>query len=265
MPASIKFNGRFGNNLFQYITTRIFCEKNCINLNTELNNDIVNFTNHKYFDDDLSSSTQIIINSQSYNENDELNFYGKNINYEFNDYFQNCNYINNNINLINKFFILPEIKKNNDDIVLHLRLDDYLHTNNISYPYDWNKSEIIHPNYYKNILKLENFNKLYIVVNNINYNWEREYLSNFNEYSPIFITQTPKEDFNFIRNFNKIITSNSTFCYWAAFLSDAEKIYTFNKTGYYGKDLIKHGEHVKNLDNIKNKSISINEDFYFGK
>jgi hypothetical protein len=122
----------------------------------------------------------------------------------------------------------------------------------------------MHPDYYTTVLDTETFKNVYIVVDKIKYDWEKKYMSYFEKYNPIIVTQTPYEDFEFIRKFNKIITSTSTFSYWSAFLSDAEKIYTFKMAGHLGINLRSHGPHVKELWNIKNKSITINEKFYFG-
>ncbi len=44
------------------------------------------------------------------------------------------------------------------------------------------------------------------------------------EYSPVYYEATPAEHFGFIKRFNRIILSNSTFAWWAAFLSDASEI-----------------------------------------
>jgi Glycosyl transferase family 11 len=45
------------------------------------------------------------------------------------------------------------------------------------------------------------------------------------KYKPIYFSGTPIEQFNFITRFNRIILSNSTFAWWAAFLSEAAEIY----------------------------------------
>jgi hypothetical protein len=204
----------------------------------------IKVTNKSFIEDDLTSQ-------------DETN-------YIFDDYFQNCVYINKNKDIVLTFFDLPKIKKNTKDIVLHVRLDDKVHSNNLITPENWDNAEIIHPDYYIDILKKEIYDKVYIVVDEIKYEWEKKYMSYFDKYDPIIISKSSKEDFEFIRSFNKIVTSTSTFSYWAAFLSDAEKIYTLKNSGYLGNPIRSHGDHVKELWNIKNQSIVINEKFYFG-
>jgi len=263
MPVQINYNGRCGNKIFQYVSARIFSEKNKLNLLTGLDCEIVKTKNHSLFDDDFFEK-QILINESSF-DLDELNFYGKNVKYIFDDFFQNCVYINNNQELVISFFDLPILDKNNEDIVLNVRLDDKVHSNNLENPENWDKAEIVHPDYYKKILDSETYKNVYIVVDKIKYEWEKKYMSHFDQYNPILVSKTPVEDFNFIRSFNKIVTSVSTFSYWAAFLSDADKIYTFKNAGYFGKNCNLHGSHVKELWNIKNKSITINEKFYFGE
>jgi Glycosyl transferase family 11 len=44
-------------------------------------------------------------------------------------------------------------------------------------------------------------------------------------YDPIYYDATPIEHFNFLTRFNRLVISNSTFAWWAAFLSDATEIY----------------------------------------
>ena len=53
------------------------------------------------------------------------------------------------------------------------------------------------------------------------------YTKLFTQYMPAYLSSTPSSDFDFIRSHNNIICSNSSFCWWAAFLSEAESIYTF--------------------------------------
>jgi hypothetical protein len=263
MSVRIIYNGRCGNKIFQYVSARIFAEKNNLNLTTELDCELLKTKQSKVFEEP-EIKNGIAVNSNSFHD-DEIEFQGNQFDYIFNDYFQNCIYINKYQDLIPTFFDLPSFQKNNEDIVLHLRLDDKVHTSDMTNPTDWSDAEIIHPDYYKKILDSEEFRNVYIVVDKIKYEWEKKYLQHFEKYNPIIISQTPTEDFMFMRTFNKIITSTSTFSYWSAFFSDAEKIYTLKNAGYLGMTTRSHGPHVKELWNIKNKSITVDEKFYFGE
>jgi len=263
MPVHINYKGRTGNKLFQYIAARVFSEKNNLNLKTDFpDNDTVEILPNKIYVGDVHENQTVIVNSHSFID-DEINFQGNNKKYIFDDYFHNGDFMSNNQNLIKSFFKPVNFEKNTKDIVIHLRLFDYLHFTDICNPHTWEGSEIINPSYYTNILDNETYDRVYIVTDEIRCDWEKRYLNHFKKYDPIMIQNTPKEDFNFMMSFNKIINSNSTFSYWASFLSEAEKIYTFKNTGYYGRNLTKVGDHVKNVFNIKNNSIIIDEGFYY--
>lgn len=263
MSVKINYKGRCGNNIFQYVTARIFAEKNNLNLSNTLNCDILKINQNNNFSNQPTNRTVFLRNNNFVN--DDLPFYGIDVEYILDDFFQNCVYINKHKDLVKNFFKLPEVKKNNRDIVLSIRLDDKVHSNNRSNPETWDNAEIVHPDYYKKILETETYEKIYIVVDKLKYDWEYKYMSNFINYNPIIINGTSHDDFHFIRSFNKIVTSTSTYSYWAAFLSEAEKIYTFKNAGFLGNPMRSHGNHVKELWNIKNQSIVIDEKFYFGE
>jgi hypothetical protein len=262
MSVQINYKGRCGNNIFQYVTARIFSEKNNLKLKSNLNCDILKEKNQI---GGYSGQGKKITIDNNYFVNDELPFQGYDVEYLFDDYFQNCKYINDNYEMVRGFFNLPDLNKNVEDIVLSIRLDDKVHSNNLSNPESWDNAEIIHPDYYKTILDNENYKNVYIVVDKIKYEWEKDYMSNFDRYNPIIVSQSPYEDFHFIRKFNKIVTSTSTYSYWSAFFSNAEKIYTFKDAGFFGLPMRTHGPHVKDLWNIRNVSTPIKEKFYFGK
>jgi hypothetical protein len=104
---------------------------------------------------------------------------------------------------------------NTRDIVIHLRVqDDYR-------AWRW----IIHPTWYLKILEAERFDRLHVVTDARN----QQYLSWFARYDPVIVSSTGRADWQYIRSFDRIICSNSTFCWWAAFLSRARKIYTFKR------------------------------------
>jgi hypothetical protein len=57
----------------------------------------------------------------------------------------------------------------------------------------------------------------------------------FSKYNPIYYDGSAIEHFGFIMHFNRIVLSNSTFAWWAAFLSHAEQIFAprFVEGGIY--------------------------------
>jgi hypothetical protein len=124
----------------------------------------------------------------------------------------------------NNILDLPSVSKNTKDVVIHLRLDGFNH--------EGHNSHIIHPKWYISILDNLQFDTLYIVMDSKSGKvWHKQsehkknYLSNFSNYNHQIVSNSAIDDFEFIRSFDKIICSNSTFCWWACFLSQASEIY----------------------------------------
>lgn len=158
-------------------------------------------------------------------------------------YFQDVAAFNPHRDTIKGMIKLPPAQKNTDDIVIHLRLADY-----------WSRrvQSVLHPDYYLSALRREKWNKVYVVVDAHETN--EVYLKHLRSAIPAnkleIISGAPEHDFHFIRSFDKIVCSNSTFAWWAAFLSDAKKIYT--PSGWcFGLNLA----HMVGATVLKSKSI----------
>lgn len=135
-------------------------------------------------------------------------------------YFQKSWFYNQYRNEIKKMFVLPAIYKNTDDIVVHLRLTDYF----------WHRvNSVISPEWYINIVKGQQYKKCYIVVEDHPTNKRYlEFLTHSIKNTEVVTGGSALDDFNFIRSFDRIVCSNSTFCWWAAFLSEASQVWTFD-------------------------------------
>jgi hypothetical protein len=89
---------------------------------------------------------------------------------------------------------------------------------------------------------------------------KKSYLKYFDKYNPTIVSHDEYSDFEFIRSFDKIISSNSTFSWWAAFLSDASEIYLppywesknskLSTIGNVSKAISEHYEYV-NIDTME--------------
>ena len=210
--VKVDLYGRAGNQMFQFSYARLVALKNHLNLVTEWPaGGLVEATTP-------AEGRGVIGVYRDIHDGEEL---PENIDYPvyLHGYFQDVNVFNIYKKEIKSFWKPEPIKAiNHDDIVIHLRLTDY-----------WSQrvNSVIRPDWYQMILSKERYNKLYIVVEPHCTN--EKYLSNFKHYSPTIVSGTPKSDFNFLRSFDRIVCSNSTFAWWAAYLSEASKIYTFKR------------------------------------
>lgn len=230
---SIKYHGRCGNQIFSYIFARILAIKNNLKLITMFPyQNLLKTTPHE--EGRIINDPDINVNDLYYDQH-EVDWYSKKLNgkVQVSGFFQWPNYYEGYEKLINSFFELPKINKRpTTDIVLHYRLKDY---------HDPGLKSVIHPGWYQNILgsilRINRKNKIYIVTDDPG----DKILDALSIYKPDIISISPEHDFHFIREFDTIICGNSSFSWWAAFFSEATKIYTF-------ADWIKepHGHKIKN-------------------
>ena len=213
----IDYFGRYGNQLFQHFFGSILAEQYDTVICTPPPKGFLKIQGYtQYIEKENPRYFQVNDQNMEMCFKDEIEIYDG---LHIHGYFQKHVIFNAHREGIKKLCNLEKIPINHDDIVLHLRLTDYW----------WSRvNAVIHPSYYLNILKQLKWNKVYIVCENHPTN--KHYLKYFNgipNNRKEIISSTPENDFHFIRSFDRIICSNSTFCWWAAFLSDASQIYTF--------------------------------------
>ena len=266
---SIKLGGRpmglgcgEGNRIFPLFTAIIYghkhnlflckpsCSIECVNINFELFNK--NKCNNKNLDVKK-------LNHSNFDKKDELMFYGNKL-YIFTDYFQNANYLNNNYDIIMKYVTTKEIIKppiyNNihkNDILCILRMGEM------------NNYELVGADYFISIFKKHNFNKIYFLIYPYNKNDIEKYLKQLNNYKDKIVLLKNKnklEDFYCVNYFNYVATSISTFNWWSIFFMNTQNktIYTPKYLGCYENPL-RYRPHCKNLCNIKNSTIPIENIF----
>jgi len=101
-----------------------------------------------------------------------------------------------------------------DDMLVNYRIGDFLETRN--------RWRMIDFDYFETILSQAQFSRLFLASDNI----EHPLLNKFDKYNAIYQTNANKfSTMNLIRLFNKIAISQSTYSWWAAYLSDATEIY----------------------------------------
>ena len=75
--------------------------------------------------------------------------------------------------------------------------------------------------YFETLLTQINFDRLIICTDS----FDDPFFENFKSYNPIYANYPIFQQFNLIRSANKIVMTESTYCWWAAFLSEAQEIY----------------------------------------
>ena len=268
-----------GNKLFQFVTMLTFADLHSLHIRGGVNK---KFLKYICFDvNKISSSNNSngldpslpkrLINSGNYDKDtDDLKYTGR-FNYQTTDFFQHSIYLNDNYENIIKYVNLEEQKKMIPNIDYEIKDDDiicFVRMGEIMYKGDNNpSSEGIHPNYYLNILKQKQFNKIYFRIYPSDDIRIEKYMKYFDDYKDKIIMLSAINDtfdFHIVKRFKNIAISNSTFNWWSIyFLHDLDNrtVYTPKYFGHKGYNKTKHGPHVKDLCNIRNKTIPIEHDF----
>ena len=224
--VNIQWRNGFGNQLFQYSFARLLAEENDCELTYSgfgrvcfaslLDYGFINEPKHitKY-----SSKKHNILKTIDYDGD---------IIY---DYLENHLTYTDHLDKIRSWF--PKVEKTNtEDLVVHLRRGD--NGANINTLFEW----------YDGVIKSQNiqFNKMYLVTDGpddpCSVKFKKHYGAEIysNETINCLIwpdSQDEKEerykctigDFDFMRKFDKVLLSNSTFSWWAAVLSGASEVY----------------------------------------
>jgi hypothetical protein len=210
MSVEVVYNGGFGNHMFQYICARLFAERNGLALKTEFSlPDMVRFSLHK--DGAVFSDPTVVVT-------DRKEIFSKAwdpARYVFNGYFQKADWYYGQREKIEAFTSLRAVPRQDPrDAVAHIRVLDYKES-----------GIVIHPSWYLGILSNLTFRNLFLVIG------ERDmsYIDQFARYNPVVVSGSMKDDWDFIRSFDTILCSNSTYCWWATFFSSAKRVFTFKR------------------------------------
>ena len=133
------------------------------------------------------------------------------------EWFKTCDIqVSSNGTTMREFMSAPApIPVGQDDVVLHVRLGDYI---------DEAGSIVIDPAPQIALLRKElGDRKLIIVCAKPKRDMENNYLKFFEEFHPTLQHGTELEDFAVLRSANRIIVTNSSFSWLAAFIGSAEK------------------------------------------
>jgi Glycosyl transferase family 11 len=212
LSVRVNYSGRVGNNLFQYFAGRFFAQENGMRLNTRwVSHPIVPILED--CDEEARDGGGQFIRIGD--EHKLLNGRWGKANYEMAGNFQVGRwYYERRRKIIDLVALQPVVPRDPDDLVVNIRLGDYV----------WYHAAI-HASWYHRIIEKEKFKRIVLVTDEP----EHPYLRSFDRYRPTLVSGTPAEHLRVLRNAKKLIMSNSTFCWWAAFLGEAEKLYIFSR------------------------------------
>jgi len=220
----VNFNGRLGNNIFQYCFGRI--------LATELGYKLA------------SPSIEGFVGTQENVEGESLDIHPLNLDGHVVDlrdilhnqqgrqivlggYFQRYEYYKNYQTEIRKWMDIDcyDVGQTENDIIVHVRLGDTMTE------FSSKHTHVLPFSYYEKALSNISFDKVYICSDQETISGE--YIRQFDKYDPIILRGSGSgsgplhalEDFRAIISFSKIIIAQSTFSWWGAFLSNASEIF----------------------------------------
>ena len=226
---NIQWRNGFGNQLFQYCYARLLSEENnCLltysGFGRVCYSSLIDYGFIKQPEDIIKYSPKKHQIIQTIDYDGDIIY----------DYLENHLTYTNHLDKIRSWF--PKVEKTNTkDLVVHLRRGD--NGSNINTLFEW----------YDEVIKSQNiqFDKMFLVtdtpsdscISKFKEHYDVQLFSKQNVNFKIWPTSDKDKidrckydlaDFNFIRSFDKILFSNSTFSWWASFLSQATQIY-FNK------------------------------------
>lgn len=210
MSVQVDYQGRFGNNVFQYLCARLFAEENGLELRTSFSHEAFRVEDHRLglsAPDDhgpeigLTDGQPIL--DQGYPP-------GR---YRLRGFFQKASwYWSRRARILEILTPKPVSERPSDHVLVTVRLGDY-----------WSHRIVIHPEWYERILGSLRFSRLVVVTDDAGDSYHKV----FSRWHPEIISTSVASDFNTIRSFNTVVLGNSTLAWWAAFFGVASKIYTF--------------------------------------
>jgi hypothetical protein len=265
----VRLTNGFGNNIFQYVAARLLAEFH--------NQEVIVICPWEdyYAKGDLQElgiacqsreptlSQVVYVDDNNYSQ--QFDKKNNKANFIVRGYFEDYKYYINNLKEIKGWFPILE-ERGGKDLVIHLRTGDrllYKSTFEYKLPvekylkaveqFDFNNLHIVTDMPVWDYITAEELDKLIFHVavpanNRIDSHKAVEYFNSlvegFSKYNPVIKKQTIVEDFNFIRTFNNILFENGTLGWWAAILSNADRV------GVYGPWRPWKGKSNKNLSQV---------------
>jgi len=258
----------FGNNMFQYVAAKVMAHYHKTDVLAlppfasyygiaPLKSLGVNFVSNQDYSGakPVDDSTYIRSFNAKYNNTDLI----------LKGYFEDHRYYSKMRGKIKTWFS-PVERRNDNDLVLHFRAGDRLSYKNEFYDkpkvqdylsaieqFDFDRLHIVTDMPKWDRLTVEEFKKMKFHVSvqsdksvtpEESVEYFNSFVDGFKKFNPIVEKRDVHEDFNFIRSFRNIMFQHGTLSWWAAFLSDADKV------GVYGPWRPWKGKSNKNLSQV---------------
>jgi hypothetical protein len=212
MSVSVEYIGHFGNNLFQYIVGRLLAERHHLKLTTPFNHQhIVAMTPPKEGEHFNEPSIEVHGHDWSLeNERPKAHYFVRGFFQESDFYWQRRDQI---LAFAKPVTEVP--KRPSGDLAVHFRLGS-----------DYWPGIVIHPSWYQKVLSTTPYDKLFVISDVPDHEVLRRSLEG-HKYE--LIRGNEKDDWDALRGFQRVVCSNSTYCWWAVFFGHASTSFVFKR------------------------------------
>jgi hypothetical protein len=264
--VAVDGRGRFGNNLIQYFAAKIFSlyfGHNYISNKAELHKPIVISEDH-FLNIIMNRQVANIFNNDVYLEGffQDISFLSrerkfiKSLFSGTNADVINYHHYEKKMKMKDLVIVLQENPREND-LVLHIRLDDFIHQGH--------NSNILDLNYYINAVVESNFkDTVWIVVDTLKTDFDKKYIelliTKLKEHGIMNIRLHQKtflEDWTFCMNATNFISSNSTFALTAILLGNMTYVVLPTEVSWKNVIPIDSIRECKIVDDLKRISVFI--------
>lgn len=206
----VLYSGGLGNNLFQYALGRILAEE----LGYELKADPINGFPGTYEKVSGESYEEEIIYNGHYIDIKEILKNKPKKCIVLDGFFQQSKYYEPYKSRIKNWFRMEEgpSPMDKNDLLVHIRRGDYFIA-----------KSFLPMEFYSTVVNKQQFHRIFVCTDNPRDQFVRKFIKENNNAS--ILSKPTLEEFRIMVSANNICISQSTFSWWAAFLSNANKIY----------------------------------------
>jgi hypothetical protein len=224
------YGGRLGNNMFQYAAAYIFAKKHGFYLETPAetggNLNGWEFYNNfgEFFKIDTNTGTRKYLEPEYplflIYDNDLMTLLSQervhDAHYVFGDWFQNTDFVVKYREDLRKVFNPVYKPRDPDELFVSVRLGDIL-----------GRKNVLSFDYYTQAIEMVKFSKGYISSDSMDHPWISELVR---KYSLVpYYCEDPLVKLDFAKDFNKLVLSEGTYCWWMGALSNASTVICNNR------------------------------------